>query len=569
MALDVRVVFPTGATPPARVWVFAAPEWDTPIDAAPQPTDAEGRVQLVDLPEGTLRILALAKGSGRGQAWVTLPRDATGPLVLELPPERVVTVEVVDAESGAGIAGAEVRVSETVRPPGISYVMTVDYAPAFPRSTTDAMGHLILEGLAPGGWIRLAANAEGYPQVPARRSEFGTARLETSATSVQIALPRGRTVRWPIDTTWAEPPPDGTPVVIRPATHDQAHTTETPTQGVIEGGELGVAGWPPGPIQGLGVLPDGMIGRLFARAGEKGGAPITFFPARRIVVVARYRDCAPAAGFYVNVHNEGNVQMAPSLKTDAEGRVVFEGLYGGKQSRVRVSLCESAVSFVGHPIGIVDLEKGDGHLEATVERMREAVLHFRAGGLPLVPNASRISLGGTTVPAETVPDKAGVVRFSWRPRPGREEADLHVGVRGYLRFHTLLPVPPVGEALEADVDLEAGGVFVVRVLAPEGSQIRIAPQRRDEDSGTWTGITLPSTMLGGFVRPDANGVVRFEPLPPGCYRALETLTGVVSEAVDVTPGGPTSEVTFDLRRAGWVEGRVACPAATRRWRASR
>jgi hypothetical protein len=57
----------------------------------------------------------------------------------------------------------------------------------------------------------------------------------------------------------------------------------------------------------------------------------------------------------------------------------------------------------------------------------------------------------------------------------------------------------------------------------------------------------------------AFGPLRFEPVAPGRYRALDRARGVFSEEFDVRAGGPPATVELDALRSGIVRGRVEVP----------
>ena len=414
-------------------------------------------------------------------------------------------------------------------------------------------------GLPPDRRVRLSANAEGYPHVPSSGAQFGTARLEADTTDVRIELPPPRTVRWPIEDGPVPRPAEGADVTIRPAPGTYLADVQIPTEGRIEAGELVVGGWPPGPLHGHAVAPDGGIARLFAKADTDTGNPITFFPARKVEARLRYPDGEPAAGFFVNLRNQGNNPVASSDPTDAQGRAVIEDLYGGSYSLLQVHASEDRRPWGGVLLGTVNLEEGDGHVEGTVERIREAVLCFTLDGERRLPAEPRITLGSFWPEAPERDEAAAEIRFAWRPTPGQPEAHLGVEVEGRLPFSTKVAVPPVGTPLVVDVVLEPSGAFLVRVTLPEDGRVRVVAQRWDAEKDDWSQLWLPMTRMGGYAKPDANGRIRFEPLAAGRYRALDTIAGIATSPVEVAPGGPEAEVVLDAGRSGWARGKVVLP----------
>jgi hypothetical protein len=557
-SLEIEVRLPAGGTPPALAQAGARGMTPFLPFASAHRTDAEGRLRL-DLPEGTTRLLAVAEGCGRQFAWVSVPRERPGPVVIELPPERLVTVEVVDGVSGAPVAGAEITASETVQAPGASYVTTAAWWPPLAPPHTDASGRLVVRGLGPDQRLTLVANAAGYPRAVGTPPRFQAARLGPDATSVRIEMAPPRTVRWPLGVGPVPPPPEGAAMEIRPAPGTYLADEQIPTSGRIESAALVVAGWPPGFLHGLAVAPDGSMARLFAKEGEDVGAPITFFPVRRIEVLLRYADGTPATGWFVNVRNQGNNPLAPPTPTGPDGRASIEGLYGGPHGLVEVHVSDRNGTWGGTPAGTVDLEKGDGSLEAVVERARDAVLCFSVAGELRLPPDPRISLGATYAASLERDEEAAEIRFPWRPQPGQAEAPLSIEADGYLPISRRVTVPPPGTPLVVDVVLEPAGAFVVRVALPGDGQARLAVQRWKAETSTWESLWLPMTRMGGYAQPDANGVIRFTPLATGRYRALDTMAGVASATVDVVPGGAVPEVAIDLGRSGWAKGRVIVP----------
>lgn len=559
--LDIEVRFPAGATAPATVREGAPDQGfiHSFVSLGAHRTDENGRLRLEALPEGTLRLLALAPGSGRWSGFVTLPREEGGSLVIDLPSERIVTVEVVDAATEAPIVGAEVAATESIQAPGTSYSTRAAWWPPLDPALTDAKGRLVIRGLAPDQRLRITANAEGYPHVPSSGAGFGTARLEADVTHVRLELPPPRTARWPIEEGPVPPPDEGAVIAIRPAPGTYLADVQIPQEGRIESGDLVVGGWPPGYLYGLAVAPDGSIAWLYAKDDTDTGTPTTFLPARRVEVVLRYPDGEPVEGFFVHLRNQGNNPVAPPAPTDAEGRAVIEGLYGGAHTLVQVHASEQGTPWGGALLGTVDLEQGDGHVEGVVERTREAVLRFTLAGERRLPPEPSIGLAGTRPPRTTRDEETGTIRCSWRPVPGRSEARLSVEAEGWLPFTTKVAVPPVGTPLVVDVGLEPAGAFVVRVEVPEDGQVRVTALRWSAGKETWERLWLPMTRMGGYAKPDANGRIRFAPLATGRYRALDTTSGIATTPVEVTPGGDEAEVGLDAGRSGWARGKVVVP----------
>ena len=115
-------------------------------------------------------------------------------------------------------------------------------------------------------------------------------------------------------------------------------------------------------------------------------------------------------------------------------------------------------------------------------------------------------------------------------------------------------------------ELEPSAAIVVRYVKPESGRFSLSAQRWDDEESKWSRARNNTNFRRPT--PKEEGTQRFEGMPSGRYRILESQSGLTTDAFDVAYGGPPTEVHMDLSVLTDTEGRVAFPegATTRRTR---
>ncbi len=563
--IDVRAVLPTGGEGPATIWFITAEGRGGGSLFATIECDPGSIASSPALPPGTWRVLATAKGAGRGQVFVKIPQEKREVVEVDMPDERTGVLAVVDGATDAPVEGATVFVREFVQAPTGNF--SSGLIPPPDPIATDANGQIVFRGLNKLSSLTIFVEAEGYPSVANRYGLKAAAQgnLRRSDTEVTIKLFKPRTITWPIAADGA--PPDGATISLRAETaYDKGKMPEG--GGVIEGGRLVVPDWPAGHARGLAVAPDGSMARLHCLAGQTEGKEITFVPARAIDVTLRYDDGKPASGLYVHVANQGNNPIGTPAKTDAQGKARIENLFGGTWSRLEVRVSDSERPWGGMNIATVDLTKGDAAVEGTVRRAIRITLRVRINGKAELPEITeKLPTGGIGVrmsgafPAKfDVDEDKAEIAFDWRPPTGAKEIWINVTKQGYLPHTEKRPVPDSAEPWFVDVELKTAGSIVVEGKPPKDNRRqRINVHRWDPEKKRWAAQHLQMMAMGGYARFDANGKCVLQPLETGRYRVVDVANFVESEPVEVVAGGEPPRAMLDASKAGHVCGRVQVP----------
>ena len=513
-------------------------------------TGPDGVCTFRQLVAGNYRLLARAHGHGRGVLVTSLPRTREDELVLTLPEERRVEVTVIDKVSREPVGGVRLDVWEQVR--GSGWFAQRNYLPAVAVAPTDAQGRTVLTGLGEDEHLTLVAYAAGYPQ-PNTPSGFAGAsmpRVDSDDETFVLELAPARTVRWPLTDRDGPVPPDGTALTLRP--RPGAFQIPLPDSARIEGGEVVAEGCSPGVIQAQALTPDGAIAQLYCRPDTEAGMEASFRPGRTVDVTVTLPDGTPAKGFWVVVRNQGNNPLHEPVPVDEQGHARIDGLYG-KLAEVYVG--ESPASHGGQRAGTVNLQEGGGRFEVTVQPMREAVVTILLDGEPGLPPVGRLQGGTGAIRAARDPER-GELRFRWRASAG-EGGGLYLNyvAEGYT-VGTVMLRPGDGPGPDrARMELRRAGTLVVRIAMPADGRVAPAAQYREEASGAWkpAPVYIPLDALG------TDGVLRITRAPPGTYRVLDAISGAASRAVELTEGGATVQLEFDLGRVGDVRGHVRVP----------
>ncbi len=372
-ALDVRVT--AGGRPAEGVPVWAEEETSYHSTGAVA-TDDRGRAHLDDIPVGRWTVFAKAPGCGAGRGSVRVP---TGE-VLEIPlSTRSLDVEAVDAATGKPVEGVRFLVAERRSREGQRDWR--DFFPPLAFPPTDSAGRTRIPDLGEVE-VRLTPILPGFEEPPE-----GTPSVEADAiaTTVRVPFHGLRVLRWSLG-PGERNPPEGARLVVgeeRLLVHPDIprQSPQEFREGRVEKGEVVVEGLGWGTVDVAALAPDGSLARLFAEAGCERGDPVRFRAPRRLTVVVKDEDGRPVARDVVALQRASGEAMAQPEVTDAEGKVVFAGIYPGEA--LVCPLASSEYDGVEGPI--VDLDEGDRTAEAVVGREFPLVLRFREGGRAHLP----------------------------------------------------------------------------------------------------------------------------------------------------------------------------------------
>ena len=443
-------------------------------------TDVIGEVFFEAAPERNLVVRA-QKDAASGTTRAVPPGDQE--VTLALAPDRDYELRVSDAEDAAPIGGALVACQQQFWMPAggdSAFNFDGDYVRVRPdpaRSTrTDEQGIAWIRGVGARDLLQLVVTAEGYPE-PSEEVEL----RDDPVVQVRMTRKAGRTVRWPVVVGELAPPPQGTELEIRfvsgMVSPDEIHTAPGPA--LMQRGAIVLPGVE-GVAHFLATAPDGAIAKLYCAEPESEGDPVTFRRPRSIEVTVRDAAGALVKGARVTARNQGNNELQAPVATNGNGVGVISGLYGGLAS---VSVAAPGDPGRGPVCGTIDLEQGDGRLEARLRSTARVRLRFQLDGVPGLPSSYRVSArGGCTVEAED-PVRAEV-RVS-APVEDGFSGSITFGVRaeGFLDGRAEAFLSPGGGEAVADILLRRFGSLLVHVLRdPQASNTSIGRPAR---SGAW------------------------------------------------------------------------------------
>jgi hypothetical protein len=555
-SLDVVVRDAAGFAVAADVAVGVA--WvasSTPIARAR--TDEAGRARIDVASPGTFAVAAMAAGRGRGVTMVDLPRDGAEPLEIKLVPLRDVDVTVVEKGSETPIAGARVTLIELVMTGQTGWEVPYLFTPDAPA--TDAQGRTRLVGIASAGSLRVIAVAPGYLDAGSATSDSGGVRLAPDATTLVVPMSRRRRVSWEVEPGDAPTPPDGATLSLRPQVG--SGTTDLPPTGRMEGGKIVVDDVTPAYFSAIAVAPDGSQARLWVKPDTLDGTPTKFSKTPRAEVVVRWNDGAPAAGLFVELRNQGNNPFGPAVETDANGKAVFEGL---EQQMADVYVSMSKGLYSGRRVATTDLGKGEGRVEVTIPRLRDALIRVFLDGTPGLPKtlwASPQFAMPSSMNVESRDEAAGTARVKFWPAAGGGDTVIPLEVAGWIIDGPLKIPASAPDPIELRIDLRRSGSLDVEVVPPPDGRFALRAERFDPEKNEWLASGHDTQLhRPGQGQVDAQNHWRLQTLAPGRYRVREPSSSSLSDEVEVVARPEPATLRFDLSRVGWASGRVVVPA---------
>lgn len=557
-ALHVSVRDGAGAAAGARLTVELGHTRSQSFEAR---TDERGELTLAHLPRGPLYLEArAAQGTTGGVAGASafVPEDAR--LVLVLEPLGAGEVRVVDAQTGAPVAGAEVALDVWLRMPGAfpgearrGFLGEAVQSRPVEVVRTDDAGRARFEGLFRGGRYRASVRAEGYPAFPRPPATGPVLRVGGEPVTIELTPLARRRVRWPIVAGELPVPADGTPIELHvPPEVLGIGQAPPPAQAARMEGTFLVADGIGGSQLYLARDPRGALARLWVEGGAELGREASFRRARRIVLGVSERDGRPVVGAGVAARNQGNILQGPVVTTDSEGRAVLEDLYGGL---LGLHVDRTGGSR-GPNVAQVDLEPGDAELGVALPGRAHATLAVRIEGRPQLPPTLGLHAGdGVRVRVLAEDPEAAVLELELDGIDPGGSCALHLQAPGLRGTAARLEIPLDGSPARGEVTLERLGALHVRVAGEVPEAFEVVPERFDGDAGTWkvpvghmasSGLRYPNGPAGGFA---------FGELEPGRWRVLDRASGTASSEAELAPGGAV-EVTLVLAGTAWVAGRV-------------
>ena len=155
------------------------------------------------------------------------------------------------------------------------------------------------------------------------------------------------------------------------------------------------------PIALLAKAPDGAVAQLRFGDSSEIGPATSFRRPRTIEVLVHEASGEAAVGAVAVARDQGNNELCPEVATDAEGRAVIAGLYGSLADVYVGARGESAQQMAGS----VDLEQGDGRVEATLAATASVRLRLITDGRAGLPAKFRV-FGARIL--EEFPEKGGL-----------------------------------------------------------------------------------------------------------------------------------------------------------------
>jgi len=525
--LDVIVLDDGRPADHASVVLSRAP--DHPWRAVPQEpwqaeqstfADANGTVRFAGLTDGYWRIAAWRHGRARTLAYVHLPQAFAAPVAVDLAPQELRPLTLVDAATGRPLQGAIVWLEDDGGMPR---------EPGPDRVVTNAEGRTELRGLAADEIAALRVAA------PMHR------RAQAVLPVATIALEsKQRTVCWPIE---GNAPPAATEIeLVRP--HGGEGTPARIEGGLLVAGPLVDSDWP----EHWALLPDGRFARLEAEAGLTQGAPIAFGDPVRVAVTIRDDRGQPVARVRLALADAATgtrLFERRTIWTDADGHAVLP-VYA--RDSVALLLRDRTRT---RWRTLRNFEPALGGARIEVRLPRAQTIRIEMG--ELAERDWALYAGRERV--DPVREADGSFSLPWRLWDDANTIDLHLLARGY---------EPMTETFERAT------TRTWRVNPRRASSLTVRVRHADPTRSCR--LALVDAATDTIVRRGAwrylleegpDGVVRDATLPAGRYLLLDLLSGKRSDPFIAHRGGGHVELDFDLTDAyplpPSVAGRIVAP----------
>ncbi len=556
--LAVHVVHQEAPVPNADV-VVTSTVWGQMTPVAEGKTNEAGVFEASLLPEGNVTALCAAKGYGRGQKMVTLPRTSKDVFKVELPEERIIELTVVDKETEEPIPGAKVSVQGN-----FGNINASGMLPPLEVEPTNEEGKTRVTGLTPKKTYRFVAEAQGYPK-PNPWGGTPSNSVKADDTEGTIKLGKFRTVTFPIaDNAKVDPPPDGTELRVE-LQFWMRNFASKEMKAYMKDGELVIEGLPDSWMNGR-VVAENAEAAFWCQAGAEKGNPVSFAASRKVTIAIKEKGAGPVADARIRLQGSMAMQTMEPMTTDPEGKVEVDVQDG---IQVQVYMLPPHQAWGGAMIGNFKIEEGKDLYEIDMEPEAPIVIRINIDGEDRLPPQFNVTIGGAwkNVNEITEDPDAGELRVAHRWSEQQIESEKPVPVivnaQGYLQGKAEI-VPGKGQAEQTvKVEMPAAGTVIVYVEKPSDGSYNLQLQKWNDETQKWdhsggnSGFNPMSGNRAGGRADD--GSQKFEGLKAGTYRARDATSRIESNSVEVTLGGPPSEIMLDLTTSVWIEGKVEVP----------
>jgi hypothetical protein len=489
-----------------------------------------------------------------------------------VPEEREVAVQlellgqidviVTDSSTGAGVANAELSVSEMIFVPapfapqsrGISGEYFTTRPGPGDGTRTDADGRARFTGLAQNTRYSLHVDAAGYAHFPTPPASG--ARLQAGAEPVTVELEplQIRSVQWPVVAGEVPPPPAGSALTFRhqAGIYERNQAPPVPTSGRMEGSLL-LADNVVGRAFLIAEAPDGSLAELRCEEGNEQGLQTEFRRPRRVEVHIHDQGGHPVVGAQAVARNQGNNEMCDWAASDAQGVAVLARLHGGL---AEIHVRRPDDNGFGERVGTVDLEQGDASIEAVLAEptWSRARLTLLVDGVPRLPPRFGVS-GEVRVRVVSEQPASGELTLEVAGAAPGQGAEVWVSAPGFASAGVTFQFPTDGSEPSEQLALERTALLIAHVTPPEEGRVSILPQRLDAQ-GAWA-AAREIGLFNGLSRPNGpDGSYLFAGVTRGRWRVLDERSGASSEPIDVVGVSAPVEVSLDLSSIEWASGRI-------------
>lgn len=478
--------------------------------------DEHGRATLRGLCPNRYLVAAVAADD----SWVVgevdvLPRR-TARLDLDLLATTPVEV-LVRARGGQPIAGATLDVLFELDAASMPVKLPLRLLVPMPRTDADGRAHLL--GLCRG---QLAGVGATHPDWRPTLT-WNAPPVDWSTPRVEVELDGFDTATWQLVDGEVPVPPDGTMF--------QVLETQVP----LRQGRLCFDGQP--LVSGMHSTTLAVGPGCCALLPVPATGPVPLRRAHRLVVEVRDANGRACVDWPLAIWAAGPSMQ--SVRTDAEGRAVAEGLPAGA---VTVNLDGAAGM---QEIGKAQVGPGDGLLAITRSLARSVRAQVYIDGRRGLPGD--LQLGGDGYIDNLHEDAdGGELTFDLWPNDADRACQLGLGTPGLSPGRA--KIEPGSGPAQIEFRLQATGSGTIDLVPPPDGVCQIRVERfYRHDAGGWWGFA-------GQVR--STGPQRLWSLTAGRYRLHDQLSDITGPEVEVVADGVDAQLTLDLSRVVPVRGRV-------------
>ncbi len=520
-------------------------------------TNPAGVVSFEHLPSGTIDLVARAQG-GEAFGRAVIPEESDALLAID--PGQDYEVSVRDAETKRPIPDAIVGLSRGIHGSGGlefdtggddrlfridgDYLMNIP-APGM-ETRADAAGRVVFRSLSKAGNYSWIARAPGFVPVGDGPKVDPSVRSYT----IELRPSSRRTVRFPVEAGDSPIPRAATPLALSTLPgHTRGPSAERNTLGMMGNGEIVVE-----DVEGPAVLeartPEGGAAILEVEDGSIEGRPTQFTRLRKVKVHVVDADGIPLKSASIQARCVRQ-PLGARVPLDLAGRATLVGLSPFVSTQIYLCMETADGRVDERRIASLEPRTGDRDLEYSLPRTSRVRLRLHRDGKLELPSSYDVKAIGRVcrVIAEDPEKGELLVEFDIEargasaseieveyPRPANPDL-VRIDVDARAIRGSVHAVPATGgEVPVVDVELisEFGTLDVV-VDRARGARIGIRVDRFDAEKGEYA----PFEPRDGSGNRDPNGpgdTFRFDCVRPGRYRAMDTVSGAVSDAMEITAG---------------------------------